>query len=78
LVTHESLKEDLKDTRRLVGLRAALTPAVIIIQLPPFSNGYHRVRDIRLLLPGVGQLSKTSMGGQLASGGGISRSSVSE
>jgi hypothetical protein len=58
-----SLKEYLKETRRLVGLRAALTPAVIIIQPPPFPNDYTRSRDIRVLLPGVEYLSKTSVGG---------------
>jgi hypothetical protein len=63
LESHKGLKEDLKDTRRLFGLRAALTPAVIIIQPPPFCNEYSRGHDIMGLLPGVGELSKTSIGG---------------
>jgi hypothetical protein len=63
LVSHKGLKENFKDTRCLFGLKAALMPAVIIIQPPPFPNEYPRGHDIRVLLPGVEQLSKTSIGG---------------
>jgi hypothetical protein len=53
-------------------------PAVIIIQPPSFPNEYPRGRAIRVFLPEVGQLSKTWIGGQLASGERINQSSISE
>jgi hypothetical protein len=83
-VTRKCLKEYLKDTRRLVGLSAALTPVVIMIQQPPFPNEYSRGHVIRGFVTCSSkwevseQLSKTSIGGQLGSCEEINGSSVSE
>jgi hypothetical protein len=81
LFSLKSFKEYLKDTRRLVGLSAALTPVVIMIQTPPFPDEYPWVHAIRGFVTWSSvseQLSKASIGGQLASCGGINGSSVSE
>jgi hypothetical protein len=50
LVSHKSLQEYLKDTRRLVGLSAALTPVVIMIQPPLFPNEYPRGHVVKVFV----------------------------
>jgi hypothetical protein len=80
-VTRKRLKKYLKDTRRLVGLSAALTPVVIMIQPPPFPDEYPRDHVIRGFVTWSSvseQLSKTSVRGQLVSCEEINGSSVSE
>jgi hypothetical protein len=76
-----TLYEYLKDTCRLVELCAALTPVVIMIQLPPLPYEYPRGPVIRGYVTWSSvseQGSKTSIGVQLAGGGRLSRSLVSE
>jgi hypothetical protein len=77
-VTHKSLKEDLKKYTSPRWAKSQTDASCYYNPAAPFPKEYPRGCDIRVLLPGVGQLRKMSIGGQLTSSGGISRSPVSE